>query len=314
MMKAALQACSGAEHAAEILSAENRLKEEAALCSGEGYEEILSDRFCRYHLGKEDEYRLRAIAALFSAGAKEKADDDFSRAIASFRAFPFTCFSQEEKEEFLRRYEDDGQPILSHSEVYRKAYAPHYRVLPRTHARLVGVLADIYRQAEGKDRFVIAIDGRCAAGKTTSADILSGALNASVVRCDDFFIPVEDRGAAHEINLDSARFFQEIVRPLQENRPLNSYVVYDCHVDRFFEKKLPQSKFVIVEGCYSTAPLFGRYYDYSVFVNVSKEEQKKRLLLREGAEGYKSFRDKWIPLEEEYFFRYGIRELCQTMC
>ncbi len=311
MLKAALQACSGAGHAAEFLSAKRRLEEEATLCFGEGREEILSDKYCRYYLGKEDECRLRAISSLFSLGAKERIVDDFSQTLTAFREFPFTCFSQEEKEEFLRRYEDDGRPILSHSEVYRKAYAPHYRVLPRTHARLVGVLADIYRQAEGKDRFVIAIDGRCAAGKTTSADILSGALNASVVRCDDFFIPVEGRGAAHEINLDSARFFQEVVRPLQENRPLNSYVVYDCHADRFFEKKLPQSKFVIVEGSYATAPIFGRYYDYSVFVDVSEEEQKKRLLLREGADGYNSFQDKWIPLEEEYFFRYGIRKRCE---
>ena len=311
MMKAALQACSGAEHAVEVLSAEGRLKEEVALCKGNGRAEKLSDRFCRYHLGEENEYRLRAVAALFSSGAKEKADDDFSRAIIAFREFPFTCFSQEEKEEFLRRYEEEGRPILSHSEVYRKAYAPHYRVMPCAHARLVGVLAEIYRRAEGKERFVIALDGRCAAGKTTAADILSDVLNAATVRCDDFFIPAGERNVPHEINLDTARFSKEIVRPLSEGTGPNGYAAYDCRADRFIAKKLPRARFVIVEGCYSAAPLFGRYYDFSVFVDVSKEEQKKRLLLREGADGYNSFRDKWIPLEEEYFSRYGISKRCE---
>ena len=311
MLKAALQAYSGAEHAAEFLSAEGRLKEEAAQCRETGRVENLSEKFCRYHLGEENEYRLRAVAALFSSGARTPINDDFSQALTAFQAFSFTCFSQKEKEEFLIEYERRKRPTLSHSEVYRKAYAPHYRVLPRAHARLIDVLAEIYRRSEEKERFVIAIDGRCAAGKTTSADILSGVLDAAVVRCDDFFIPVEERCCPHEINLDTARFLSEIVRPLKEGGSLGGYVAYDCHADRFFEKKLPQARFIIVEGSYATAPIFGRYYDYSVFVDVSEEEQKKRLLLREGADNYELFLNKWIPLEEEYFSRYGISKRCE---
>ena len=40
------------------------------------------------------------------------------------------AFGKEELEGYLEAYAKAGYPMVSHSEVYRKSYAPAYRILP----------------------------------------------------------------------------------------------------------------------------------------------------------------------------------------
>ena len=44
------------------------------------------------------------------------------------------------------------------------------------------------REASTSFPFIVAIDGRCASGKTTVSKALSEALKATVVHMDDFFL------------------------------------------------------------------------------------------------------------------------------
>ena len=44
-----------------------------------------------------------------------------------------------------------------------------------------------------KDKCILAIDGRAAAGKTTLANLLQEYFDGAVIHMDDFFLPLELR-------------------------------------------------------------------------------------------------------------------------
>ncbi|MDR1683994.1 MAG: (d)CMP kinase, partial [Elusimicrobiota bacterium] len=60
-----------------------------------------------------------------------------------------------------------------------------------------GALAAVKAAARGHGQkpFIIAIDGRCAAGKTTFAKWLAARLKAPVLHIDDFYLPLALRPA-----------------------------------------------------------------------------------------------------------------------
>ena len=63
----------------------------------------------------------------------------------------------------------------------------------------------------------------------------------------------------------------------------------------------------ILEGTYSHHPALEVKFDWRIFLTCSAEEQKQRLMEREG-ERFARFREIWIPLEERYFAAYQVRE------
>ena len=65
---------------------------------------------------------------------------------------------------------------------------------------------------------------------------------------------------------------------------------------------------VIVEGAYSLHPLFGHYYDFSIFLDIDEENQIRRIEERSGKEKAEVFRSRWIPLEEQYIKAFSIME------
>ncbi len=73
---------------------------------------------------------------------------------------------------------------------------------------------------------------------------------------------------------------------------------------------IPRSKIYIIEGSYSLNTHLFKYYDLKVFIDVSKDEQKRRLIKRNGLEGATIFLERWITLEEEYFSFYQIEKQC----
>ena len=72
---------------------------------------------------------------------------------------------------------------------------------------------------------IIAIDGRCASGKTTIGNELAKFLNAEVIHMDDFFLTPEMRTKErlNEVggNVDRERFEKEVLIPLSKNEIIN---------------------------------------------------------------------------------------------
>jgi len=164
-----------------------------------------------------------------------------------------------------------------------------------------------------KDRMLLAIDGRCASGKTTLAKILQEKTACSVFHMDDFFLRPEQRTAERLLqpggNVDYERFLLEIMNPIQEGKEIVSFRPYDCHTQKLLqliETKI--SPLIIVEGSYSCHPLLMNFYNLKVFLTITPQEQLQRILVRNGSEQAKQFEKRWIPLEEQYFLTFQIQQ------
>ena len=165
--------------------------------------------------------------------------------------------------------------------------------------------------------FLIAIDGRCAAGKTTLAKQLQDILDCNVFHMDDFFLPPElrtrERLAQPGGNVDVERFRCEVFLPILQGIPF-SYRPYDCHLRRQTEPKTVQPKPInIVEGSYSCHPHLWDAYNLRIFLDISPAEQLQRIEKRNGTENAKVFQEKWIPLEETYFSAFQIAQHCDLL-
>ena len=171
----------------------------------------------------------------------------------------------------------------------------------------------IEREAASKIPFLIAIDGRCASGKTTLAHALSDHLNANLIHMDDFFLRPEQRTpqrlAVPGENIDHERFLTEVLLPLKEGIPF-AYRPFSCSNMSLGEPVTVLPKpIAVVEGSYSCHPDLREHYDLRLFLTVSPEEQMRRLRERDGAYA-EVFREKWIPLEESYFSACRVEEDC----
>ena len=69
----------------------------------------------------------------------------------------------------------------------------------------------------------------------------------------------------------------------------------------------------IVEGVYSLHPALRDAYDLRVFLAIEPEARRERIRIRSGEALLRRFQEKWIPLENAYFARLGVRECCQLV-
>ena len=91
----------------------------------------------------------------------------------------------------------------------------------------------LVKKAEIPDRpILVAVDGRCASGKSTVAAWLSASVGCAVFSMDDFFLQpgmrTEERLATPGGNVDHARFLKEVLAPLSQGERLISWQPYDC--------------------------------------------------------------------------------------
>lgn len=161
---------------------------------------------------------------------------------------------------------------------------------------------------------LIAIDGRCAAGKTTLAAWLQEKTGCNVIHMDHFFLqPVQrtkQRMQEPGGNVDYERVRKEVMLPLKQGKPF-SYQRFDCAKMEMSEHvQIEPNAITIVEGSYSCHPSLWEFYDMRVFLDVDLQEQLRRICCRNGTEALAAFRDRWIPLEERYFSAFQIRERC----
>ena len=333
IVKQCYQAAFGAEH---LLSdpdqARNYLAHEfqstAASAQLPLYEAI-SDHVCRVNLAAWKhrnlpmEWLFRMFAASASATSQpgpttpDKADREHSR--AQFLSYLDTAeamilqgqlpvsFSAEDWLNYLAAYKKDGMTAVHHSEAYRQAEAPAYRILQAQYVRLIPILE---AAATLPPPCVIAIDGRAASGKTTMARQLAEILDGDIIQMDDFFLPpalrTEERLRTPGGNVHYERFREEVLSQLHSGESF-SYRRFDCHImDYHGLREVGSQPVRIVEGSYSCHPALGRYADIQVFSHVGPSQQINRILQRNGAETAEMFRTHWIPMEEMYFQKCSI--------
>ena len=166
--------------------------------------------------------------------------------------------------------------------------------------------------AEKSRIFIVAVDGRCASGKTTLAAALSERLGCDVIHTDDFYLQphqrTTERYAEPGGNLDRDRLTAVVLLPLKNGTQV-SYRPFICKTMSFGEKITLEAKGIyIVEGSYSCHPEMRKYYDLTVFVTTDSQTQKDRIKNRNGTERLHDFLTKWIPLEENYFAAFDVEK------
>lgn len=180
------------------------------------------------------------------------------------------------------------------------------------------IIRAFYALPEREKPYLIAIDGRCAAGKTALAMHLSRMIGCPVIHMDHFFLRPEQRKEEENRfripggNVDYERFIMEIMFPLKL-RPGSPF-----KYNPFNYKKqelappvyIQPTSAVIVEGSYSCHPTVWDHYDMRIFLTVGRREQEKRIRQRRGEEAVAMYREKWIPLEEEYFAAEKLAKRC----
>ena len=224
-------------------------------------------------------------------------------------------------ESFLKNYPVDCPKAVHHSEAYRQAEKPAYRLVCSRFIRLFPVLEAICSrcgiQEHMQGKCVVAIDGRCASGKTTLAEQLALVTGAGVVHMDDFFLPSElrtqERLTEPGGNVHYERFAQEVLTALKRGGNF-SYRCFDCQTMTLGrERQVPDTGILVVEGAYSCHPKLGEYMTLRVFSDVEGSKQQRRILAREGEEALAVFQQRWIPMEENYFAAYKIRERAEVV-
>ena len=162
-------------------------------------------------------------------------------------------------------------------------------------------------RAAGLERpYVIALDGRSAAGKTMLAAALAERLDATVIAGDDFYAGGTQVRSERPAALVSAcidwreqRIVLEALRSGQDA----SWHAFDW--DAFngsrcetLTTKSP-SPFVILEGVYAARPELADLIGLAVLVRVDEGVREARLNVREGAIG--PWERQWHAAEDYYF-------------
>lgn len=185
----------------------------------------------------------------------------------------------------------------------------NYRIINKKFLKLWKNLLEI----KDKKKYIIGIDGRCAAGKSLLAEELSYLFKGQVISMDDFFLPkelrTEERFEEPGGNVHYERFIEEVKNPIKSLKNPN-YGVFSCKSMQIEYNKLILNKgIIIVEGSYSLREDLRDLYDFKIFVDVDVKEQFERISKRKKG-NLNDFVERWIPLEEKYFKECKIEEIC----
>ena len=236
------------------------------------------------------EEKLSAAREMVADGSLATVSKDFEEKLASWAAM--------------------GYPAIHHSETFRRAYRPAYRVIANSFAEYTFLFARIDRLLEAGPA-VVVIEGGSANGKSTLGEALQTVYDCNLLHTDDFFLrPFQrtpERLAEIGGNLDRERFYEEIVQPLTRGEPLR-YRPFNCMTQALEPPvTLEPKRLTVVEGAYSLHPFFGRYYDLSLFLDIPSDIQRERILKRNSPHFANRFFNEWIPMENAYFAETDIR-------
>lgn len=161
----------------------------------------------------------------------------------------------------------------------------------------------IYKKPPKNGKFyIVAIDGRGGAGKTTLTEYVEKLLpNFSVLNGDAYFEPDDNTIAFGSFNEE--RFEKEVLSQLRVGKSEFTYRPYRWgDKEPMSNKKLRITEGIIIERSGSFA--FDLEYDFKIWV-----ETPAKLALQRGQErdempleqGYRSWKEVWQPQEDAHF-------------
>ncbi len=274
--------------------------------------EALDGDFCRVHLSYAKKLGVSAdtLAKLLAHSAQEPCGDEESLEIQLTIALSMAKngelpFSFEALNQEVIAWRSADFPARHHSEAFRDAYAPAYRVIKKKYARWLPLLAKIEVESSKKSPALIAIEGGSASGKTTLSQLLSRLYDCNVFHMDDFFLRPEQRTEARFAqaggNVDHERFLAEVLLPLSQGKTVQ-YSTFDCSTFTLRPAvEIDPKELNIIEGAYSMHPQLAQFYDFSVFLSITPQLQRERIEKRNSPDMAQRFFDTWIPLERTYF-------------
>ncbi len=223
-------------------------------------------------------------------------------------------FSAQAWDEYATDYMDRGYPMVRHSESYRELYAPAYRVADARYASLLPLLLAMRYRLACEGSALVVLDGPCAGGKSTAAELLREITGAAVFHMDDFFLPKErktaERLAQPGGNVDYERFLATVLDKLPLKKALG-YHAWNCHTQQLEPRIAPACNLTIIEGAYALHPAFAKHYaelkPITAMVDVDSSVQLSRLQVRD-PELFPRFQNEWIPLEKAYLEAYHMQE------
>lgn len=315
IFKYLFQSAFGCEHLVSDLSAAlNYIKKECESLKSLPTLDELDGEYTRVHISYLEP---ETLARLFCLSAKKEdglaaleAKLEVAKELIADGSLPI------DGEEFAKKlgaWREKGYPALHHSDAFREAYHPAYRVISNKYAKFLSLFSEIDCLLANGDA-IIAIEGGAASGKTTLSGILAEVYDCNVFHMDDFFLRPEQRTPERfaEIggNVDRERFAAEVLKPLKMKETV-CYRPFDCRAWALGDPiTVPPKKLTIIEGVYSMHPDLAESYDYSVYLDIDADFQRERILKRNPAPLAKRFFEEWIPLENRYFDGMRVRERC----
>lgn len=342
------QSSFGCEHLlADPSAAVDYIQKEAQSCrphEGELVEPLDGD-YCRVHL----DYLKKGLSAdafgkLFFLSASHREDgravlEEKLDALMELVQEGQLPFSETETIDAVEKWRNGGFEACHHSEEFRAAYAPAYRVIRREYALFLPLFVMIDRElkrsapasdshtpasdsctsaqsseASAQSRLTLAIEGGSASGKSTLGELLQQVYGCTVLHMDDFFLRPEqrtpERFAEAGGNVDRERFLEEVLQPLAAGEEI-AYRRFDCGTFTIQPPEMIRlGQLTVIEGAYSMHPDLAGYYDCSVFLDVDPELQKKRIEKRNTPQLAERFFREWIPMEHRYFDALRVKERC----
>ena len=320
------QSAFGCEH---LVSSLNRVtdgieREYADLCRVDGRPlvERLDGEYSRVHLCWLDKgLKSGTLAKLFSLSAKKEPEGlgrlleklDTVRELVKEGGLPF---SADEFEAALAKWQDNGFEAVRHSDGFREAYRPAYRVIANRFVPFLPLFAELDRRLD-EGEVLLAVEGGSASGKTTLGGLLEQIYGCALIHMDDFFLRPEqrcpERFAQVGGNVDRERFLAEVLLPLSRGEAIR-FRPFDCSTMTLADAvQVPQRRLTVVEGAYSMHPELAEFYDLSVYLDLSDGLQRERILHRNSPQTAQMFFEKWIPLERVYFSETKIKERCDMV-
>ncbi len=204
---------------------------------------------------------------------------------------------------------------LHHSEVYRTAYEPHYRIIDRKYITEEIKYLQLKHFIENVPKgSIVAIEGKCGSGKTTMVDRLERELVFTRIPMDDFFLPPKMKTTERMAQIGGNIQYERVLELLEHIKGTNEksfiYQRYDCGIDRFMKEEKQRQDVIILEGVYSFHPVFRHLIDRLAFIDIDDQTQNLRLQRRSN---YLMYVNTWVVLENIYYDHEKIKFLSNVI-